>query len=199
MLKEEAVMPIEELLERYGGGAVQRVNDLKKSDAKKILSPVIRPKQDKASPLEATTESSSDNGHDDSVKSEQQNSVSPENCTKNDVRVKLTDICDDVNGEKESDDAGTEKKICEDDISLKCDTLSSEQQDNGKSIVPETVSKTEVDEVKVVPSNSEEKDLSDNPTEDKKESACSAVCFLQVSICTYHCILFTAMLLQLGR
>jgi protein phosphatase 1G len=51
MLCEEATMPIEKLLERYGGAGIiinRTVSDLKKPDGKN-LSPVIRAKQDQAS------------------------------------------------------------------------------------------------------------------------------------------------------
>jgi len=185
MLKEEASMPIEKLLEQYGG-AVQRINDLKKADGKKVLSPVIRPKPGKASPLEATADSSSDNGHSDGVESELQNSVSLENGSKSDVCVRLVDICDDLNGEKESDDIDKESAKSGGDDVIKCSSSTSEHNDNGKS----SFSETNVNDIKAVPPSSEEKeDVKEESTEDQEKSNCSAiVCYCRFYIFDCICI-----------
>jgi hypothetical protein len=115
MLCEEASMPIEKLLERYGGAGCivnHPVSALKKTGAIKTLSPVIRPKQNQPPLDDSVSDQAVDNGCNDSNVSETEDATSSETAGKG-VVCKLADkivngCCNVINGDKIQDNVDIE-------------------------------------------------------------------------------------------
>lgn len=163
MLCEEASMPIEKLLERYGGAGcvVNRpINVLKKSGVKKTLSPVIRPKPSLPPLAKSESDQVVDNGCGDGKVSEAEDDTS-ETASKTDICVKLADkivngCYNDVNGDNDQDNVTSENiKNVKNDLSLSEDKSHSTSPDADEVKSDESTLKSSTSDIKEATTNCE--------------------------------------------
>lgn len=139
-LHEEATLPIEELLERYGGAGLlvnQAVANMKKGAAGKVLSPVMRAKPN------LSAEDDSEGSTSESAN--EMDSSGSEPCLSKDDKI-CVNLADSISNGFCKDDADDAKTVATDDSSSVVDSA-----DGGKSSLQEngTVSAAGCDSSKV--------------------------------------------------